>query len=286
MKMFKRVGMALGMMAALALTGCGYSTVPPAMKGKILTTSGYSADVKETGKYLLWGRDEMVLLDTSTQTYGEPVEVKMTDNLNLKFDVRFRTRIAGDDKVINAMFNDIVAQNNAVSLPMVYKVYGRDVVQSVARSVVGKYGTEEVAANFDKITADLAIQLKERLKNSPLEMSNITLGNLDYPATIDEAYAAQGAKRLAIETEANNQAVEMVKKTNALRLAEANYAIEVKKAETLRDTNALTAAGLSDRLLQYRALEVQEKMAENKSAVFVPYESLGSSGLSNRVYSK
>lgn len=282
----KRFIYALLAFASLALTGCGYYTVPPAMKGKILSTSGYSADVKETGKYLLFGRDEMVLLDTSTQTYGEPVEVKMTDNLNLRFDVRFRTRINGSDQVINNMFNDIRHENYQVTLPMVYKVYGRDVVQAVARSVVGKYGTEEVAANFDKISVDLATELRERLKNSPLEMSNITLGNLDYPKTIDDAYAAQGERRLAIETEANNQAVEMVKKTNQLRLAEANYAIEKKKAETLRDTNDITAAGLSPALLAYRALEVQEKMAENKAAVFVPYESLGSSGLNNRIYSK
>lgn len=278
----------IGLMAfvALALTGCGYYTVPPAMKGKILSTSGYSADVKETGKYLLWGRDEMVLLDTSTQTYGEPIDVKMTDNLNLKFDVRFRTRISGSDDVINNMFNDIRHEDYQVTLPMVYKVYGRDVVQAVARSVVGKYGTEDVAANFDKISVALATELKERLKNSPLEMSNITLGNLDYPKTIDDAYAAQGAKRLAIETEANNQAVEMVKKANELALANANYAVEKKKAETLRDTNDITSAGLSDKLLAYRALEVQEKMADNKAAIFVPYEALGSSGLNNRIYSK
>lgn len=275
--------MAIGMMA---LTGCGVYTVPPAMKGKVLSTSGYSADVKETGKYWLYGRDEMVLLDTSTQTVGEAIEVKMTDNLNLKFNVRFRTRISGSDEVINNMFNDIRHQDYMITLPMVYGVYGRDVVQSVARSVVGKYGTEEVAANFDKITADLATELKERLKTSPLEMSNITLGNLDYPDTIDEAYRKQGEKRLAIETEANNQAVEMVKKTNELKLAEANYAVEKKKAETLRDTNNITSAGLSPTLLAYRALEVQEKMADNKAAIFVPYEAFGDQGLNNRIFSK
>lgn len=282
----KRIVLALMMFMSLALTGCGYSTVPPAAKGKVLSTTGYSPGVYETGKYLLWGRDEMVILDTSTQTYGENVSVKMTDNLDLKFTVKFRTRIAGDEKVINSMFNDIKHQDYQVTLPMVYKVYGQDVVQSVARSVVGKYSTEEVAANFDKITADLYSQLSAKMKNSPLEMSNITLANLDYPDTIDEAYKLQGAKRLAIETEASNQAVEMVKKTNELSLATANYAIEMKKAETLRDTNATTGAGLSDKLLAYRALEVQEKMAENKAAVFVPYDAIGSSGLSNRMYSK
>lgn len=271
---------------ALSLTGCGFYTVPPAAKGKVLSTSGYSADVKETGKYLLWGRDELVVLDTSTQTYGESISVKMQDNLDLKFVVKFRTRIAGDDKVINAMFNDIKHEQYQVTLPMVYKVYGQDVVQSVARSVVGKYSTDEVAANFDKITADLYAKLTERMKGSPLEMSNITLANLDYPDTVDQAYNAQAERKLQIETEANQQAVAMVKKTNELKLAEANYAIEMKKAETLRDTNATTSAGLSDKLLAYRALEVQEKMAENKAAIFVPYESLSNSGLSNRMFNK
>lgn len=276
--------MLLSLVMAVGLTGCGFYTVPPAAKGKVLSTSGYSADVKETGKYLLWGRDEMVVLDTSTQTVGESISVKMQDNLDLKFTVRFRTRIAGDEKTINGMFNDIKHENYQVTLPMVYNVYGRDVVQSVARSVVGKYTTEEVAANFDKITKDLYTQLTERMKGSPLEMSNITLANLDYPETIDEAYKLQGAKKLAIETEANSQAVEMVKKTNELALAQANYAIEMKKAETLRDTNATTSAGLSDKLLAYRALEVQEKMTENKNAVFVPYSALNEVGVSNRMY--
>lgn len=282
----KRIIMSALMFMSLALTGCGFYTVPPAAKGKVLSTSGYSADVKETGKYLLWGRDEMVLLDTSTQTYGENISVKMMDNLDLKFTVRFRTRIAGDEKAINAMFNDIKHEDYKVTLPMVYNVYGRDVVQSVARSVVGKYTTEEVAANFDKITADLYAKLSERMKGSPLEMSNITLANLDYPDTVDKAYEAQAERKLEIETEANRQAVAMVKKTNELKLAEANYAIEMKKAETLRDTNATTSAGLSDKLLAYRALEVQEKMAENKSAVFVPYDAIGTGGLSNRIFSK
>lgn len=270
----------------LSLVGCGFYTVPPAGKGKVLSTSGYSADVKETGKYLLWGRDEMVILDTSTQTYGEAISVKMMDNLDLKFTVKFRTRIAGDDKVINSMFNDIKHEDYQVTLPMVYRVYGQDVVQSVARSVVGKYTTEEVAANFDKITADMYSQLTAKMKGSPLEMSNITLANLDYPDTVDQAYNAQAERKLEIETEANRQAVSMVKKTNELKLAEANYAIEMKKAETLRDTNATTSAGLSDKLLAYRALEVQEKMAENKAAVFVPYDAIGNTGLSNRMFSK
>ena len=268
------------------LTGCGMYTVPPASKGKILSTSGYSADVKETGKYLLWGRDEMVVLDTSTQTMAENVSVKMQDNMTLDFQVRFRTRIAGNDKVINAMFNDITHVNYVVGLPRVYSVYGKDVVQSVARSVVGKYNTEDVGVNFDKITNDLHQELVKRMVNSPLEVSNITLANIQYPDVIVKAIEAQQERKLAIETEANNQAVEMVKKENELKLAQADYDIRMTRAKALRDENKTTAEGLNPMLLEYRRLEVLESMTKNNNAVFVPYEGLGSSGVSNRMFAK
>lgn len=276
---------AASLMFAL-LTGCGFYTVPPASKGKILSTSGYSADVKETGKYLLWGRDEMVVLDTSTQTMAESVAVKMQDNMTLEFQVRFRTRIAGNDKVINAMFNDITHENYQVSLPRVYAVYGKDVVQSVARSVVGKYKTEDVGVNFDKITNDLHQELVKRMVNSPLEVSNITLANIQYPDVITKAIEAQQERKLAIETEANNQAVEMVKKENELKLAQADYEIRMTRAKALRDENKTTAEGLNPMLLEYRRLEVLESMTKNNNAVFVPYEGLGSSGVSNRMFAK
>lgn len=268
------------------LTGCGYYTVPPASKGKILSTTGYSVDVKETGKYLLWGRDEMVVLDTSTQTMAENLAVKMQDNMTLNFQVRFRTRIAGNDKVINAMFNDISHEDYRVSLPRVYAVYGKDVVQSVARSVVGKYNTEDVGVNFDKITNDLHKELVSRMVNSPLDVSNITLANIQYPEVITKAIEAQQERKLAIETEVNNQAVEMVKKENELKLAKADYEIRMTKAKALRDENKTTAEGLNSMLLEYRRLEVLESMTKNNNAVFVPYEGLGSSGVSNRMFSK
>ena len=260
--------------------------MPPASKGKILSTTGYSADVKETGKYLLWGRDEMVVLDTSTQIMAESVSVKMQDNMTLDFQVRFRTRIAGNDKVINAMFNDITHENYVVALPRVYSVYGKDVVQSVARSVVGKYKTEDVGVNFDQITADLHAELVKRMVNSPLEVSNITLANIQYPDVIVKAIEAQQERKLAIETEANNQAVEMVKKENELKLAQADYEIRMTKAKALRDENKTTAEGLNSMLLEYRRLEVLESMTKNNNAVFVPYEGLGSSGVSNRMFAK
>lgn len=266
--------------------GCSRETVPPASLGKVLSASGYSVDVKEPGKYWLAWWNDMVVLDTSTQTVSERVTVKMADNLDLSFVIRFRTRIGGNEKTINTMFNDIKHESYRVDLQKVYNVYGRDVVQSAGRSVVGKYKAEEVPQNFDKITQELHVLISERLSSSPLEVSNVTLADVVYPDVITKAIEAQHERRLAIETEQNQQAIELTKKTNELELAKADYEIRITRAKALREENEITSQGLSDRLLQYRQLEVMEQLGKNGNTIYYPYEASGSSGLSNRVYSK
>uniref|UniRef100_A0AB39CCC5 SPFH domain protein n=1 Tax=Pseudomonas phage RVTF4 TaxID=3236931 RepID=A0AB39CCC5_9VIRU len=277
---------ALALVATVALTGCSFETIPPAYKGKILTTTGYNPEILEPGKLTTWGRDKLILLETGTRTVTETITVKMQDKLDLTFDVRMRTRIGGSDKALNGMFNDIQVKDSIVSLPQIYSVYGLDVVQSTARSIVGKYNTEDVAANFDKITSELQERLVKNMANSPLEVSNVTLGNLQYPKVITDAIEKQSERKLAIETETNQQAIEAVKRENQLKLAQMDQDIELTKARTLRDANQITANGLTPMLLSYRALEVQEKMAENNNAIFVPYEAMGTSGLSNRIFAK
>ncbi|AND75088.1 hypothetical protein pf16_165 [Pseudomonas phage pf16] len=274
------------LMLAVAMVGCSKVTVPPAAKGKVLSAAGYSTDVKETGKYWLWLTEDMVILDTSTQTVAEDIQVKMKDDLTLGLKVRFRTRISGNDKVINSMFNDIKHQDYKVTLPMVYGVYGKDVVQAVSRSVLSKYEVAEVSNNYDKISQELTTELRKAMENSPLEVSNITMADLDYPKEIDDAIKKQNERKFAIQTEENEQAVKMVQKRNEMELANADYNIRIKRAETLRDENLKTAAGLNPMLLQYRQLEIMEKMANSENKVFVPYESLTNVGLQNRMYNQ
>lgn len=274
------------LLAVVAISGCSREAVPPAAKGKIISTSGYSADVKETGKYTLWLWEDLVILDTSTQTISETITVKMKDDLDLTFNVNFRTRIGGSESTINAMFNDIKHQDYNVTLPMVYNVYGRDVVHRVAREIVSGYYTKDVSRNFKKINVDLHTALVEAMKVSPLEVSNVTVGNLQWPKVIVDAIEKQQERELAIQTEANDQAVKMVQKKNELKLAQADYEIRMTKAKAIRDENKMTAEGLNPVLLQYRQLEVMEKMAENENAVFMPFEAMMTPGGQNRIYSK
>jgi regulator of protease activity HflC (stomatin/prohibitin superfamily) len=271
----------------VSLVGCGFYTVPPASKGKILTTSGYLPEVLEPGKYTLWGRDDLITLDTSTKVYNESIVVILADKLTIAVDVKFAGRIAGTPAVINTMFDDIVAgPDEKINFNEVYAVYGRMIVRNKTREIISEYTVDEVHKNYKRISAQIAETVAKAFVPTPLEISNIAIGNVNYPAVVTDAIQANEQRRLAIDKEKAQAAIDIVKKKNALALAEADYAIQIKLAEAIRDKNKIIGQGITPALLQLRALEVQEKMAENKSAVFIPYEAMSSVGVQNRVFSK
>jgi regulator of protease activity HflC (stomatin/prohibitin superfamily) len=276
----------IAVFAILGLSiGCT-SQVPPAHLGKVLTSSGYSPDVYPPSRVTVWGRDTLILLETGTQVKTERVKVIMKDKLTLTADVKFRTRISGDKNTINSMFNDIVPENERVSLDKVYGTYGRMLVRNKGRETLSNYTVEDVHKNYARISSEIHSSLTKAFAGVPLEISDVALGNIKYPAVVTAAVEKAAERKMAIEQEKNQSAIDMVKKQNAEKLAQADYRIEMIKAKTLRDANKTIGAGVTPMLIQYKALEVQAKMAENKNAIFMPYDALGSIGAQTRMFSK
>lgn len=285
MKRLINLGLALAL--AVSVTACGWSTVPPTAKGKVLTTAGYNSDVLVPGKYTLWGRDEMILIETNTNTYKEVVNVILSDKLTLTAEVRFRGRLSGDDKTLNVMFNDVTpGADKTVSFNEVYAIYGRMAVRNKTREILSKYNVNDVHKNYGRLSGEIAVVLEKTLKNTPLEISDISLGNITYPKVVTDAVNAAEERNLAIIKEKAQAAIDLVKKKNEQILAEADYQIEITRAKAIRDKNKIIGEGVTSELLKLRALEVQEKMAENKSAVFMPYEAMSSAGAQMRMFSK
>ena len=267
------------------VTGCGFYTVPPTTKGKILTTAGYGKEVLEPGKYTLWGRDDMILLQTNTKTYKEAVQIILADKLTLGAEIRFRGRIAGNEKVINSMFNDISAgEDKVVSFNEVYAVYGRMAVRNKTREIISQYNVEDVHKNYGRLSKEIAKVLEESLKGTPLEISDIALGNIAYPPVVTKAIDDAKKRRMQIDKEKATAKIDLLKKENERLLEEANYQIRITKAKAIRDSNKIIGEGITPALLKLRALEVQEAMASNKSAVFMPYEALTSTGAQIRMF--
>lgn len=269
------------------ITGCSFETVEPASKGKVLTTAGYTPDILEPGKYTLWGRDKLITLETNTATYMEKVSVVLKDKLTLSVDVRFRGRIAGQQKTINAMFNDIRAgDDNVVTFNEVYAVYGRMAVRNKTREIISKYTVEDVHKNYARLSNEIGSVLLEALKATPLEISDVALGNIQYPEVVNEAINAAKKRDLSIKKEEAQAKIDLVKKKNERILAEADYQIEITKAKAIRDKNKIIGQGVTPELIELRRLEVLEKMAANERAVFMPVEAMTSTGAQVRMFSK
>ncbi|MDP8268302.1 MAG: SPFH domain-containing protein [Candidatus Tenebribacter davisii] len=269
----------------MAMYSCGWETVPPTAKGKILTTSGYSLDVLVPGKYTLWGRDELVLLQTNTATYSESVKVILQDKLTITAHVKFRGRIAGSQDVINSMFNDITpGDDKIVQFMEVYNVYGRMAVRNKAREILSKYNVEDVHKNYARLSGEIKASLTKVLINTPLEISDIALGEIAYPKVVTDAVNMSKERQMSIEKEENQALIDMTKKKNELLLAEADYQIEITKAKAIRDKNKIIGEGVTPALIELRRLEVLEKMSENKAAVFMPVEGMTSIGAQIKMF--
>ena len=229
----------------------------------------------------------MIVLQTNTNTYKENVSVVLQDKLTLTAEVRFRGRIAGTPKIVNSMFNDVVAgEDDIVSFNEVYKVYGKMAVRNKTREIISKYNVEDVHKNYARLSGEIGTALQVALQGTPLEISDIALGNIAYPKVVNDAVNQAKERELAIKKEQAQAEIELVKKKNEKLLAEADYQIKITKAKAIRDSNKIIGQGITSALLKLRALEVQEKMAANKAAVFMPYDAMQSVGANVRMYNK
>jgi len=282
MAMFVLVG-------AMVLSGCSPVTVPPAHVGKLLTPSGYQPEILPSGKYWEGMREELVLIETKTDTYTENVKVVLKDKLTLRVEVRFQGRLKGDKNTLNAMFNDITAgPDKLVQFREVYAVYGKMAVQNKVREIVSQYSVDDVHKNYARLSGEISKVLITSLTNTPLEISSVAVGNIQYPDVVTKAIEAAEERRLAITKEEANREIELTKKENDRLIAEAEYQVRMTKAKTIRDENKMLAEGITPALLQLKQLEVQQTLAENAGdgTVYVPVEFGNSSGVSNRMFGK
>lgn len=282
MAMFVLVG-------AMVLSGCSPVTVPPAHVGKLLTPSGYQPEILPSGKYWEGMREELVLIETKTDTYTENVKVVLKDKLTLRVEVRFQGRLKGDKNTLNAMFNDITAgPDKLVQFREVYAVYGKMAVQNKVREIVSQYSVDDVHKNYARLSGEISKVLITSLTNTPLEISSVAVGNIQYPDVVTKAIEASEERRLSIAKEEAQREIELTRKENERLIAEADYQVRMTKAKAVRDENRLLAEGITPALLQLKQLEVQQTLAENAGdgTVYVPVEFGNSSGVSNRMFGK
>ena len=275
--------------SALMISGCSYDTVPQGTKGKVLDRTGFHPEVYPPSRVDVGLHGHLVLVETVTKTVNETITVRMQDDMNLVAQVRFQLRMGEKPKSLNAVFNDIKPIEGMIALNQVYNVYGKMIVNKVAREVLSDYKIAEVQKNFKKISAKIYKQVLTEFKPTPLIITDVALGKLDYPEVIDRAIEAAAKRELEIkQTEADVQ-VRLTELKGKEQVAKGEYRIKMQEAKRVRDYNKMIGDGITPQLLKLRELEVQEMMAskiDKADTVFIPYGSQNTVGMQTRMYGK
>ncbi len=286
--MKKIVMMTAMVLAALMFSGCS-ETVPQGTKGKVLDRSGFQPEVYPPSRVSVGMFGHLVLVETVTHTVNETVTVRMKDDMNLVAQVRFQLRMGEKPESLNAVFNDIKPANGQlITLKQVYSVYGKMLVNKIAREVLSQYNIGDVNDNFNHISADIYKRTLEAFKPTPLIITDVALGKLDYPDVIDRAIEAAAKRELEIKQAEADVQVRLTELKGKEQVAKGEYRIKLQEAKRIRDYNAMIAKGITPELLELRKLEVQQALVQaigdgDTTTVFVPYSALGTTGLQNRV---
>jgi len=263
-RLFKTV--AASAVALLLLTGCNVQ-VEQGTVAKVLGPTGFQPEVYPPGVVNIDNgfftsnrkKEKLIFVETTTEKFNEPIEVLLKDKLKLKFEVVFRGRNTTDKKRLDAIFNDMKMDDDRITTREVYNVYGKMIVMNTARAVISKYNVDEVNVNYERITVELYQALLPKLQNIPMDISDVTIGAIEYPKSVTAAIEAANKRRMEITTQQAQTQIELTRKKGQEELAEADYRIKMLEAKRIRDYNAMTAKGITPQLITLRKLELQDK---------------------------
>jgi hypothetical protein len=278
--------------AVMALTACGAKVeVPPAHVGKILTKNGYAPDTVPPSKFRLpwcWAYcDKLVLLQASDAGFTEEMTVFMPDDkLNLTVEVRGTMSVPTSQGFVDALFDRLVSSEtdnshvNIIRANMVYATYGQPALRGIIRSEITKSTIAEVLKNREVIGQNIHAAIREKMEETrtPLIISRFELADVQPPAVIVKAQEAAAERDIAVQKAEADARVAIVEAERALEIAKKDRLVEREKAEAIAEQNEIAAASITPQLLEYRRLEVQERVmrslanSKNEGLIVVPLD--------------
>jgi len=249
--------------ALFLLVGCTQE-VPPGYIGMVMTPNGLSKNTLAPGRHVCWNRDKLYLIQTKESSVPEKMSILCKDDLNFKFDLNVRAKLR---QIKNAdQFKDILYKKgsdmqdvgNIVRILLfktLYSTYVKPLARSAARGAVSKYQTTQVRENRVGIEKEILKKLMVGLKKTPMEVVVVTTSNFDYPEVITAAVEKKRQREIEIDEERANQAKELLKAENRLKLAEKMK--QVKAAEAQADAIGIQILGksLTPSYLKWKAIE-------------------------------
>lgn len=309
----KKIFIALFLALSLSISGCS-EYVPPGYNAIKVTKQGIQPEIYGQGRVPLslnpFAHERVVKLQTASELRSAPLEVIMTDRtvdkkgvvtqslgLKMDFTINVRYRLSEEPSVVRSMLQDMkISSVDTIDTQLVYEKYGNMVIGRVGREVLGQYTPEEVLSSLANINKTLDNRVKESLNGtSPLVISSVSLGPVELPTMIQNRINKNKEAELSLIEKSIEQKKKMLDEANRKALATERKVRESIEANSLAAQNTIIQGSLSDKLLEFRRIQLRELEIEmmreslktgNNNTIFIPYGAQDTSAAQMRMYQK
>jgi regulator of protease activity HflC (stomatin/prohibitin superfamily) len=147
-----------------------------------------------------------------------------------------------------------------------YENFLQQQVRSYARAEVPKYDAFDINEKIDMIGAAIQARVQQLTAATPFEVSNIVVGNVEYPSEVSDAVS----KKMAIQQM-------LQQKQTEIQIEQAEQTKRVIDAEGIAKSMDIINQRLTTSYLQYEAIEAQKQVigSPDHTVIYIPVGALG-----------
>lgn len=230
------------------VTNC--AVIRPGQMGVLNRTfgDGIKMDkVYDDGFTWKWPWNEMIKYDIQLASYQEDIRVLTVDELHTELTF------------------SVILNPRKEELPFLELEIGKDYYQrivrpefiSVSRAVIASYKYEELSAKSREIESKIFEELTDKFEGKHLKLEAVTLDHIMFSPLVTRATDEKLATKQKVE-----------QKDFEIEVAKKDAEIQRIKAQGQSDAQTIIDKGLTTKYLQYKSLEVQEKLTQSPNSTF------------------
>ena len=277
MKTIKRILTLIAMMGAFSalLTSCS-ERVPQGYRGRISTANGWDSRILKPGVYACYGRDKLYLVDSTTISLTEKLNILIGGKVNLKVDVKVRCRAnVEDEDLMREAFENVMANDkNIISAEQLYNTFLQQKTLAIPKQVYEvQVDVETAVINGPELVKEARKQIMDIAKTTSLLVVDMDMTNYDWPESITKAQENLVGIQLKQAAAVAQVEADLAKAEGDLKVEEANKLVEIKRAEAIAESIDIIKDKLagSPEYLLWHQIRVMGDAAAGPNNCFILY---------------
>lgn len=194
------------------------------------------------------------------------------DNLKVGFAVHIIFRIKPDCvKQFMEQYSTVSIHTNGKDSPdsiveCAYKNCLKESLRTFARDEIQKHDGLQIKDNISSIGTAIQSRVEELIKNTPFEVKNIVVGNIQYPPEVADAVSQKLAAVQILQRKATEVEIEQMEAKK-----------RVTSAKGIADAMDIINQKLTPIYIQHEAIDAQKAMVNspNHTTIYIPVGNMG-----------